>query len=289
MSDRFLVKVIPPHGYSVYRLEVSRRHLYCVAGVLVAVALLALAGFFWDVHHLRAIAAEQRRQLAAVGRQARTLDERLSQIQRQNARIRRMLGLKPQAAELASRGGSETTEMRLAALDRIARHVNTDERQLVQQAAKVAAEHKAEAIARARALAAVPALMPVDGPIVSGFGYRTYPDREFHEGVDIAADYGQAVATAADGYVAFAGWDGGYGIKVDIDHGNGYHTWYAHLSRLLVHAGEAVKRGEEIGLVGATGFATGPHLHYQVMLDGRAIDPTPFLHGVPRDVVASLK
>ena len=89
--------------------------------------------------------------------------------------------------------------------------------------------------------------------------------------------------------MATAGWDpGGFGIKVDIDHGNGYHTWYAHLSRVTVAAGQHVTKGEPIALIGSTGESTGPHLHYQVMYQGQAIDPLPFLNGVPPKVLATL-
>jgi len=292
VSDRYLVKVIPPHGYSVYRLEFTRRRLYVGLAALVAALFVVFGYILWDVQRLRALAEQQRRQLVAVDRQATSLNVELQRIQRQNAEIRRMVGLKPETPhplprQLAYRGGSETLQMRLAALRHLVGSIDADQSLLAQQTRRVIDERKAEAAARARALAAIPSTMPVEGPIDSGFGYRSYPDREFHEGVDIAADYGAPVQATADGYVASAGWDGGYGIKVDIDHGNGYHSWYAHLSKALVHEGQAVKRGQEIGLVGATGFATGPHLHYQLMLDGRAIDPTPFLHGAPADVIAS--
>ena len=86
----------------------------------------------------------------------------------------------------------------------------------------------------------------------------------------------------------WAGWAGDYGIKVDIDHGNGFHTWYCHLSRLAVSAGQHVAKGEPIAAVGSTGESTGPHLHYQVMHDNVAIDPLPFLHGVPASIMATL-
>jgi murein DD-endopeptidase MepM/ murein hydrolase activator NlpD len=144
-------------------------------------------------------------------------------------------------------------------------------------------------LTRARMLAEIPSIDPVDGAAVVGcFCYRTSPDTEFHPGVDLGADYGETVRAAAAGTVASADWDGGYGMKVDIDHGNGYHTWYAHLSRIDVKVGQYVRKGENIALVGSTGFSTGPHLHYQVMLNGKAIDPTPYLTGVPSQVLASL-
>ncbi len=143
--------------------------------------------------------------------------------------------------------------------------------------------------ARERALAAIPSLNPVGGPIAAGFGYRTDPWPEFHKGVDLAADYGAQVRASAAGTVASAGWDaGGFGNKVDIDHGNGYHTWYAHLSRIAVAAGQRVTKGQPIAFVGSTGESTGPHLHYQLMYEGNPIDPQPFLSGVPAKVLATL-
>lgn len=144
-------------------------------------------------------------------------------------------------------------------------------------------------LVRQRELAAIPSIDPVDGaPVVGCFCYRTSPDVGFHEGVDLEADYGRAVRAAAAGTVVATGYDGGYGIKVDIDHGNGYHTWYAHLSSTDVAVGAHVTKGQQIASVGETGFATGPHLHYQLMYDGSPIDPTPFLHGIPARVLATL-
>jgi murein DD-endopeptidase MepM/ murein hydrolase activator NlpD len=87
--------------------------------------------------------------------------------------------------------------------------------------------------------------------------------------------------------VAEAGWDGGYGNKLVIDHGNGYETWYAHNSRLLVTAGQQVRKGQQIALVGATGFATGPHVHYEVLLWGKPIDPMQFLNGTPAQLASA--
>jgi murein DD-endopeptidase MepM/ murein hydrolase activator NlpD len=143
-------------------------------------------------------------------------------------------------------------------------------------------------IARERMIAAIPSLNPVNGEVNAAFGWRTDPWPEFHRGLDLAADYGATVHAAADGTVASAGWDSGFGIKIDLDHGNGYHTWYCHLSHVDVSPGQHVTRGETIAAVGSTGESTGPHLHYQVMRDGVAIDPMPYLNGVPPNVMATL-
>jgi murein DD-endopeptidase MepM/ murein hydrolase activator NlpD len=143
-------------------------------------------------------------------------------------------------------------------------------------------------LARERMIAALPSLNPVDGSINAGFGWRVNPWPEFHQGVDLSADYGTPVHAAADGVVVATGWEGGFGIKVAVDHANGYQSWYAHLSRVAVRAGERVTKGQTIAFVGATGDATGPHLHYQLMLDGQPIDPAPYLNGVPARVLATL-
>ena len=99
-------------------------------------------------------------------------------------------------------------------------------------------------LARERMLASLPSLNPDGGAITAGYGWRVNPWPEFHQGVDLAADYGTPVHAAADGVVRAAGWDGGFGIKIDIDHGNGYRTWYAHLSRVAVGAGNHVRKGD---------------------------------------------
>ena len=144
-------------------------------------------------------------------------------------------------------------------------------------------------IARAHMLASIPSINPAGKAAVVGcYCYRSSPTAEFHAGVDLDANYGDVVRASAAGTVVAADYDGGYGLKVDIDHGNGYHTWYAHLSRADVHLGERVTKAQPIALVGSSGRSTGPHLHYQVMRNGQAIDPEPFLRGIPPQVLAAL-
>ncbi|HEY0484884.1 MAG TPA: M23 family metallopeptidase [Mycobacteriales bacterium] len=115
---------------------------------------------------------------------------------------------------------------------------------------------------------------PASGPMSSTFGPRW---GTFHYGVDIAAGYGNPVRAAHAGTIITAGWYGGYGYAVIIDHGNGITTRYGHNSKLLVHVGEKVKAGQEISLVGSTGDSTGPHCHFEVRVDGVAVDPIPFM------------
>ena len=124
-----------------------------------------------------------------------------------------------------------------------------------------------------------PSIRPVRGWISSGFGYRRSPftgRREMHRGVDIVNRKGTPVVATADGRVKFAGHNGGYGNLVVIDHGMGVETKYGHLNRIEVKVGDKVIRGQEIGALGNTGRSTGPHLHYEVVVNKHAVDPRQY-------------
>lgn len=121
---------------------------------------------------------------------------------------------------------------------------------------------------------------PVAGRIQSGFGNRYHPIfgyNRFHSGIDIVASYGTPVKAADGGQVVQAGYFGGYGYSVMLYHGGGFATWYAHLSSINVSMGQSVQRGQVIGLVGSTGWTTGPHLHFEVRINGAAQDPRAYL------------
>jgi murein DD-endopeptidase MepM/ murein hydrolase activator NlpD len=122
---------------------------------------------------------------------------------------------------------------------------------------------------------------PVTGTITSPFGWRSNPfggAPEFHQGLDIAAPTGTTVTAAASGTVIMAQWYGGYGNYILIDHGGGYSTGYGHLSAIYVSNGQTVQKGQAIGAVGSTGESTGPHLHFEVRINGKPVDPAPRLH-----------
>jgi len=120
---------------------------------------------------------------------------------------------------------------------------------------------------------------PNDGEITSGFGWRMHPIlgyQRFHSGVDFGADYGSTIRAADRGVVIFAGWYGGYGNAVIIDHGNNITTLYGHSSGLYVSEGQAIERGQPIAAVGSTGLSTGPHLHFEVRQNGEPVDPMAY-------------
>jgi murein DD-endopeptidase MepM/ murein hydrolase activator NlpD len=172
-------------------------------------------------------------------------------------------------------------------------------RRLKQSALSSARESRAEYLAEVEALAAQSAALaaairdaqaggstgsgtpsaagliwPVNGPVVSGFGMRW---GRLHEGIDIAAGMGTPIWAAADGTVIHAGWLGGYGNLVVLDHGDGLATAYAHASAILVGVGQHVSQGETVSLVGSTGNSSGPHLHFEVRINGSAVDPLLYL------------
>jgi murein DD-endopeptidase MepM/ murein hydrolase activator NlpD len=125
-----------------------------------------------------------------------------------------------------------------------------------------------------------PAIKPCAGHICSGFCWRRNPifgGVQFHKGVDIAIPTGAPIVAPADGIVTFAGMKGGYGYCVFVKHGYGFETRYGHCSALTVHEGQQVKRGDIIAHVGATGWATGPHLHYEVLVGGTHVDPEQYI------------
>lgn len=118
------------------------------------------------------------------------------------------------------------------------------------------------------------------GYLSSGFGLRGHPilgGTRLHAGLDFAAPTGSPVLATMDGYVSAAGWAGGYGLSVRLENGSSLETRYGHLSRITVAPGSFVRKGELIGLVGTTGLSTGPHLHYEVRVNGRAVDPRAYL------------
>jgi murein DD-endopeptidase MepM/ murein hydrolase activator NlpD len=136
-------------------------------------------------------------------------------------------------------------------------------------------------VERRQALAAAtPSIWPVIGWLSSPYGNRRDPftgGPDFHPGLDISADYGEAVHATADGVVSIAGANGSYGNLVEIDHGFGITTRYGHLSRFGARAGQAVHRGDVIGYVGSTGRSTSAHLHYEILLNGKLTNPMKLL------------
>ena len=176
------------------------------------------------------------------------------------------------ATEHAKREMLERVQVERAAYERVVRELEKNSKDLEAMIQKEQVAPRRPAAAHA----AFSFLWPARGIFTSGFGMRHHPlfgIWHLHTGVDIAATWGIPVLAAAEGRVLYAGWFGGYGKIVVIDHGGGISTLYGHLSSLLVVAGDEVRRGQPVGRVGSTGYSTGPHLHFEVRVNGRPVDP----------------
>ncbi len=133
---------------------------------------------------------------------------------------------------------------------------------------------------RSALIAATPTVWPVRGAVTSGYGLRTDPfsgGAAAHEGIDISTSRGEPVLATADGVVLLSGWAGEFGRAIEIVHSDRYVTLYGHLQETLVSEGQQIRRGDRVGLVGSTGRSTAPHLHYEVRVDGRPVNPLEYI------------
>lgn len=137
-------------------------------------------------------------------------------------------------------------------------------------------EEKAKGIANVNGIKI--AVLPVQGTISSRYGVSSRIRVSTHTGLDIAATTGTPIKVVSDGTVTFAGWSGSYGYLVKVDHGNGVETWYGHTSKMYVTAGEKVSAGETIAAVGSTGNSTGPHLHFEIRINGKTVNPQNYVY-----------
>lgn len=184
-------------------------------------------------------------------------------------------------------------QAQLASQQQLIQRLNTDKQALEAAQAQLATDSRSISILIQRQVAAANKAVfpntgifgtgqltyPSDAEITSNFGWRVHPilgNSRFHSGLDFGADYGSSIRAADTGVVIFAGWYGGYGYAVVINHGKGISTLYGHNSKLYVAEGQTVQRGEPIAAAGSTGLSTGPHLHFEVRKDGEPVDPLTY-------------
>jgi murein DD-endopeptidase MepM/ murein hydrolase activator NlpD len=269
-----------------------------LTGVLFAGVQLGRGGFGGDpveqVGHWGATLEEQRQQVVSARRELQErLDAIASRVGQMNAHVIRLDALGRRLTEMANLdkgefnfdsppalGGPEglvegavaSTDL-TAMLDDLTRQIKDRERQLSVLESMISTRNLSRQI--------VPGGRPVtQGWISSYFGHRADPftgRKAFHRGVDFAGPAGAQVVAVASGVVTYTKERFGYGKTVEINHGNGYVTRYAHNQKVLVGIGETVKKGQPIALIGSTGRSTGPHLHFEVLKQGRAVDPMSFV------------
>ncbi|MGE5579757.1 MAG: M23 family metallopeptidase [Bacillota bacterium] len=262
-----------------------------------------------ELRYMREVAESQKEQILTLQDQYNALNERVQEAAMIEAQIKDMLGregLLPQSyicgdatapmsrttPPVVSRDGPAAGRLRTAADMSRALYVLTS-------SASVLAEEAASVEARARELhgisvelvaksRATPSIKPTQGKISSPFGTRrdpfNYYSKEQHYGVDIAAAMWEPIMVTADGTVTFAGYKYGYGWTIIVEHGYGYTTLYAHCCQLKAKYGQKVERGDVIAYVGQSGSATGPHVHYEVQVSGKQVNPAQYFTNEVREV-----
>lgn len=281
-----------------HRFRIGRIGLSVVAGGMALLFILTTLSLYeyrealsrvGELRTLRDRVSRQNLSLYNLNEKFESLETEVERLRTIDARVKSLAGVTEallpgggKKGTLMGVGGSETPDTTPAArIDRLLdlrseqlrTGVLTDARNL---------EFLYETLDRRRIyLESRPALRPVGGIVTSPFGVRLSPFTDtqvFHEGLDIESPAGTPVRAAAGGKVVRSGYEALYGNLLVVDHGNGFQTLYAHLSERLVHAGELVQKGDVIGKVGDTGRTTGPHLHYEVRVNGLPVNPTRFFN-----------
>ena len=229
---------------------------------------------------------EQKDRIDFFSSQVGQLKKALKELVDRDSELRRLLGLKLKDNNNINQMLASTKEpAQFSLLDNtMAYKIDkiTNELSYLKESVKQSSEslknlHETAALLKGR-FAVTPSIWPIYGRIVSGFGYRYFPWRGMHTGIDVTAWYGNPVRVTASGVVSYSGWKGGFGKTIIVDHGYGIQTLYGHNSKLLVSAGQRVVKGQVISEIGATGFATGPHCHYEIRKNNFAVSPMKYLN-----------
>lgn len=304
----YTVLVVPQHGPTVHRMSLgavhvqllerlarlsptSLRRLLSVSASLALVLVATLAALAWhyasvvgraeENTQLREENEELKNQLARIKERVAHINDTLARVKHLNANLQNITQLQDPDRKLAITADEPSDEELRAELDPAALGDSLD--QLAAEAQSQ--EETLRALTgyfedRQALLASAPSIWPARGWVTSDFGYRLDPytaARKQHAGIDIANAIGTPIVAPANGTVIYASYENGYGNVLVLDHGSGIKTRYAHLSKIHVRMGDRVKRGQLIAALGNTGRSTGPHLHYEVRINGTPENPRKFI------------
>jgi murein DD-endopeptidase MepM/ murein hydrolase activator NlpD len=298
-KQEYTIMIVPHQGKLIRSFSMNDKVIKCGIAILCAGALL-LGGSYVNFNmKLKVAQAEkveleqyrlnngsQQAQLEQLVQDTAVLQEELNRLNKLEAELRGIV--KNEQATGTSRSGIERpSPANQGQGGPVAKPTVQELTALVQQMKATAkakeenlSELKAELVAIQAQQAITPSIWPAQGDVTSRFGWRQSPigwGRDWHPGLDIANSYGTPIVATADGEVVESGWNGGYGKMIRIDHGNGIATVYGHNSSNLVDVGAYVKKGDVIAYMGSTGYSTGPHVHYEVRVNGNAVNPASFL------------
>ncbi|MFV2071178.1 MAG: peptidoglycan DD-metalloendopeptidase family protein [Thermoanaerobaculales bacterium] len=289
MPRRLNTIIIVPHSKARFlKLSFSSRTLVLVGCTVCVALVLSIFAIGYTGNAVGRRAEVQRlktenNQLAEVNRELeQTIAEvqgRLDEFEERTSRLALAAGMQSDTVGLTGQGVPQSRAGSGGPYDRLPEAPQV----LVEQGLWVEGQLdlvEAQLTEHNRELSSTPTIAPVLGLITDGFGRRKDPftgRKAFHRGLDISARRGTSALAPADGIVVFAGRNGGLGRTVRISHGFGFTTVYGHLDKITVEAGDEIHRGQEIGHLGNTGRSTGPHLHYEVHVDGKAVNPLYYI------------
>lgn len=311
-QPEYTIKFIPPAGGDVKNIHLSAKSLKIGVTSLAAGAMLFVGAFSYavystfaaqngasEVRELREVNAIQQEQLLQLSKKANTLQDQMDQLKQMENDLRRLSGADPakeneptQQSPDAGNNGEGTHDGQGGpviqpdihnvgiVLDMVEKGLAERRQSLLelQQLLQERQDKLGSIDVSGIGGSTMPSIWPARGDVSSPYGLR-WNGSDFHPGIDIANDMGTPIMATADGVVTTAGWnDGGYGNMVDIDHGNGIMTRYGHAMQVTVTAGQHVRRGQVIAYMGSTGFSTGPHVHYEVRINGSAVNPASYLY-----------
>ncbi|MBN2224453.1 MAG: peptidoglycan DD-metalloendopeptidase family protein [Deltaproteobacteria bacterium] len=295
----YTIMVVPQKAQNVFRFKISDIALYVVAGVAAVVILISVWMLYnyldvrLKVAELNSLREENRQQKDQIREFASKLEDLNSEMEKirqfdEKLRIITNIGENPEGGDVFGVGGPTPEEGNsVTELDKrhesLIREIKVDLENL-QEESKMREESLQGLLnfleEQKNLLLCTPSIWPTRGFVTSSFGYRRSPYTKtlrMHEGLDIANKVGTAIYATADGVVIFTGIEGSYGKVLSIDHGYGIATRYGHLDTILVKEGDKVKRGDKIATLGVTGRTTGPHLHYEVRINGVPVNPRNYI------------
>ncbi len=295
-KNLWTLMLVPHRGGKVKRITISK--LIFFSGTILTGIILAILFFFimdyrqikskiTVLEELKRVNKEQQEKILSLAEKVESFNETLKKLGELENKLRNLAGVSEAKSVIEGegfgKGGPESNllENEPGENDPFALTDQMEEKfPLLEEEAQIRIEgfqYVEKVIVQKKELfASTPNIFPVQGWLTSGFGWRKDPftgKRAFHYGIDISAPWGTSIRASAQGKVISAGCDDGYGLMIEIDDGYGYSTVYGHLSKILVKKGAWVNKGEIIGRLGSTGRSTGPHLHFEVHKNKKAINP----------------
>jgi len=293
----YTLMLVPHQGNQIIRLRIPIKLLKYTVLAVCAVMVLAGGTILYyrnqasvasvekqEIERLQKLNEDQNTQIEKLAKKTAVLQEDMNRLDKLDTDLRRLVNTEELPASRSGvvrpgyigQGGIRVNP-EISQLNELVEQLQNGVKQREDSLSSI----KEMLLERNARLAVTPSIWPANGEVTSRFGSRDNPwgggGGDWHPGIDIAGDYGAPIVATAEGKVVHSSWYGGYGNLVEIDHGNGIQTLYGHCSKTVAQVGQTVKKGEVIAYMGSTGNSTGTHVHYEIRVNGTAVNPTSFL------------